>query len=311
MAPAVPNLDLKGKNVFITGIGLAIAIRLAQEGANVAIAAKTAAPHPKLKGTIYTAAQEIENAGRKYNVKALPIICDIRFEVQVQAAIYKTVETFGGIDILINNASAISLTDTEETSVKTFDLMNQINGRGTWLCSKLALPHLKESALQGRNPHILTLSPPLDMRQVWFEPHVAYSMAKYAMSLCTLGLSGELSKNGVAANSLWPLTAIDTAAISKIIAPQTNEPTEDKPVIQMRTAEIMADAAFVILSQDARQYSGNFTIDEYVIRSQGVTDFSKYKVDERCRDDEMLPDFFLPEDPSDFPKPPKKVISKL
>jgi citronellol/citronellal dehydrogenase len=218
--------------------------------------------------------------------------------------------------------------------------MNQINARGTWVSSKLALPYLKESAAKGRNPHILTLSPPLDMRQHWFEGHVAYSMAKYSMSLCTWGLAGELRDQGIGVNSLWPLTAIDTAAISNVIgmfvfsmltiydtkmftdyhydvddnvmfkAPQVlgTTPTEDNPIIQMRTAEIMADAAYVILSQDSKQYTGNFTIDEYVLRSQGVQDFSRYKVDQRCKDEEMLPDFFVPEDPSDFEKPPKKVV---
>lgn len=195
--------SLKGKTVFITGasrgIGLAIGIACARLGANVAIAAKTAEPNPKIPGTIYTAANEITAAGGN----SLPLICDIRFEDQVQAAISKTVEKFGGIDILINNASAISLTNTQETSVKKFDLMNQINGRGTWMTSKIALPHLLESAKKGRNPHVLNLSPPPDLRSMWFGPHVAYTMAKYSMSLCTIGLASELQEHGIAVNSLW------------------------------------------------------------------------------------------------------------
>ncbi|KAJ3324886.1 hypothetical protein HDU76_013294 [Blyttiomyces sp. JEL0837] len=309
---AADNFSLKGKNVFITGasrgIGLAIAIKLAAQGANVAIAAKTAEPNPKLKGTIYTAAKDIEAAGGK----ALPIICDIRFEDQVYAAIEKTVQTFGGLDILINNASAISLTTTENTSVKKFDLMNQINGRGTWLTSKAAIPHLKKSAAAGRNPHILTLSPPLDMRPHWFEGHVAYSMAKYSMSLCTLGLAGELRDAGIAVNSLWPLTAIDTAAMSNVITPgvaaEIGDPTLDP---KMRTAEIMADAAFAILSQDSTKYTGQFTIDEYVLRYQGVTNFDKYKTHADSSDDELTPDFFLPDNPYDFlPPVGRQVIVK-
>ncbi|KAJ3295178.1 hypothetical protein HDU79_009750 [Rhizoclosmatium sp. JEL0117] len=281
--------EFKGKNVFISGgsrgIGLEIALKLARLGANVAIAAKTAEPHPKLPGTIYTAAKEIDAAGGR----GLPLICDIRFEDQVQAAVEKTVKEFGGIDILINNASAISMTPMTETPMKKFDLMNQINGRGTYLCTLTCLPYLQESAKKGRNPHVLTLSPPLDLRPFWFENHTAYSMAKYAMSLCTLGLAGEFKLYGIAVNSLWPLTAIDTAAMNVILDPsqKTNK---------YRSADIMADAAAVILSQDSTQYTGNFVIDETILRQQGVTNFDVYKLDKKCPDSDLVPDFFIPED---------------
>ncbi|KAJ3217040.1 hypothetical protein HDU67_008598 [Dinochytrium kinnereticum] len=278
-------MDLRGKNVFITGgsrgIGLAIAIRLGQAGCNVAIAAKTAEPHPKLPGTIYTAAKQIDAAGGR----GLPIICDIRFEDQVQKAIDET--------------------------VKAFDLMNQINGRGTWLCSKIALPHLIESAKKGRNPHILTLSPPLDMRMMWFEPHVAYTMAKFAMSMCTLGLAGELREHGIAANALWPKTAIETSAVTNVIAPTYVPETEIKAEniqMKMRTSDIMSDAAYVILSQDAKTYTGQFTIDEFVLKYQGVTDFKKYRTHPDCEEDEIAPDFFVPENPWDFLPPPRQVL---
>ncbi|KAI9341014.1 short-chain dehydrogenase/reductase SDR [Zopfochytrium polystomum] len=299
------DLSLKGKNVFISGasrgIGLAIALKLASQGANIAIAAKTAEPHPKLPGTIYTAADEIRKAGGR----ALPIICDIRFEDQVVAAIEKTVAEFGGLDILVNNASAISLTKTEDTPVKKYDLMNQVNGRGTWMCSKYAIPHLKKSAKAGRNPHILTLSPPLDLNPAWFESHVAYSMQKYAMSLATLGLAEELRPYGIAANALWPQTAIATAAISGEIAPEAED-------LKMRTTAIMADAAFVILSQDARLYTRQFVMDEAILRHQGVTDFTKYRTDPNCSEEDLMPDFFVPERASDhMAKPPRQVLAKL
>ncbi|KAJ3123583.1 hypothetical protein HK100_011559 [Physocladia obscura] len=285
--PPKPNYEFKGKTVFISGgsrgIGLEIALTLAKLGANVAIAAKTADPHPKLPGTIFTSAKAIDDAGGR----GLALVCDIRFEDQVKAAVEKTVATFGGIDILINNASAISMTPMTETPMKKFDLMNQINGRGTYLCTLTCLPYLRESAQRGRNPHVLTLSPPLDMRPMWFEPHTAYTIAKYSMSLCTLGLAQEFRQYGIAVNSLWPLTSIDTAAMNMIL---------DEKMTQHRNAYIMADAAVVILSQDASDYTGNFCIDEAILRQQGVTDFSDYKLDKNCADSDLIPDFFIPED---------------
>ncbi|KAI9334283.1 hypothetical protein BDR26DRAFT_867157 [Obelidium mucronatum] len=284
-----PQFDFKGKTVFISGgsrgIGLEIGLKLAKFGANVAIAAKTAEPHPKLPGTIYTSAKAIDAAGGK----GLPIVCDIRFEDQVNAAVAQTVKEFGGIDILINNASAISMTPMTETPMKKFDLMNQINGRGTYLCTLACLPYLRESAKKGRNPHVLTLSPPLDVRPFWFENHTAYSMAKYAMSLCTLGLSGEFKQYGIGVNALWPLTAIDTAAMTVIL-------DESQKTIKYRSTDIMADAAVVILCQDARVYTGNFCIDEAILRQQGVNNFDAYKLDPTCPDAELVPDFFIPED---------------
>ncbi|KAJ3320872.1 hypothetical protein HDV06_004768 [Boothiomyces sp. JEL0866] len=297
-------MSLKGKTIFITGasrgIGLEIALRAARDGANIAIAAKTADPNPKLPGTIYSAAAEIEKAGGK----ALPVQCDIRYEDQIQAAINQTVSKFGGIDIVINNASAISLTDTESTDVKRFDLMSQINGRGTWVTSKLALPHLKESAKKGRNPHILVLCPPPDLSQHWFAPHVAYTMAKYAMSLCVIGLSGELESDGIAVNGLWPKTAIDTSAMRNVI--------DQGGLSKNRTADIMADAAYVILNQPSTSYTGQFAIDETILRLQGVTNFDKYKVDPNCKEDEITLDYFLP--PNIFHNaqvPAKQVLAKL
>ncbi|HUS24230.1 MAG TPA: NAD(P)-dependent oxidoreductase [Candidatus Binatia bacterium] len=276
-------MTLKGKTLFITGasrgIGLAIALRAARDGANVAIAAKTSEPHPKLPGTVHSAAEEIRKAGGK----ALPLVCDIRFEEQVQAAVQKTVETFGGIDICVNNASAISLTGTLATDMKKYDLMNQVDARGTYLATRTCLPHLK----RGSNPHILTLSPPLDIRARWFAPHVAYSIAKYGMSLCTLGWSEEFRKDGIAANSLWPRTTIATAAVKML---------GGDPFLQKsRTPEIMADAAHAILTKDARQFTGNFCIDDLVLQEAGVRDFSKYAAVPGTKDADMLPDFFLPE----------------
>ena len=277
-------MSLKGKTLFITGgsrgIGLAIAVRAARDGANVAIAAKTTEPHPKLPGTIYSAAEEIDKAGGK----GLPILCDLREESQLVAAVKKTAETFGGIDILINNASAISLTGTLQTDMKRYDLMNGINARGTYMAGKYCIPYLRKSA----NPHILTLSPPLDMRAKWFAPHVAYSMAKYGMSLCTLAWAEEFRKEGVAANALWPRTLIATAAVNMIGGKELLD--------KSRTPEIMADAAHAILTQPAREFTGNFCIDDVVLSQKaGVRDFSKYAVVPGTKDSDMLPDFFVPD----------------
>jgi citronellol/citronellal dehydrogenase len=258
--------DLKGKTLFITGasrgIGKAIALRAAADGANIAIAAKTTEPHPKLPGTIYTAAEEIETAGGK----ALPLAVDIRDEEQVYRAVAKTVETFGGIDILVNNASAINLTGTLETPMKRFDLMWGVNARGTFLCSQACIPHLKKSP----NPHILTLSPPLNLDPRWFRMHTAYTMSKYGMSLCVLGMAEEFKDDGIAINALWPRTVIATAALAMlggIAAPE-----------RCRKPEIMADAAHVLLTRDSRCCTGNFYIDEDVLREAGVTDFEPYAV---------------------------------
>ena len=273
---------LKNKTVFITGgsrgIGLAIAVRLAREGANVAIAAKTAEPHPKLPGTIHTAAAEIEAAGGR----ALPLQVDIRDEEAVQAAVDETVRTFGGIDILINNASAISLTPTLQTDMKRYDLMHHINTRGTFLTSKLCLPHL----LKAENPHVLNLSPPLNMETRWFAPHVAYTMAKFGMSMCVLGMAGEFKKQGVAFNALWPRTTIATAAVQNLLG-------GDQLMRLSRTPEIMADAAYYILSRLSRECTGNFFVDEDVLKAEGFTDFAKYRVDTNLSDEELMPDFFL------------------
>ena len=274
--------NLKGKRIFVTGgsrgIGLAIALRAAADGASVAIAAKTADPNPKLPGTIFTAAKEIEAAGGV----ALPIQCDIRDEEQIAAAIAKTASEFGGIDILINNASAINLTPTLATPAKRFDLMFDVNVRGTFLTSQAALPHLKESAAQGRNPHILTLSPPLYMKAKWFKDHVAYTMAKYGMSMCVLGMAEEFKRDGIAVNALWPRTAIDTAALQMIPGIDT---------AACRTPEILSDAAYVILNRDAKENSGNFYVDDEVLASVGITDLEKYSVVPGTTD--FLLDFFL------------------
>ena len=276
--------DLKGKTLFISGgsrgIGLAIATRAAADGANVAIAAKTADPHPKLPGTIYTAAKEIEAAGGR----ALPILCDIRDELQVVQAVQKTVETFGGIDICVNNASAIQLTGTLETDLKRYDLMNQINARGTFLAGKTCIPHLKKAS----NPHILTLSPPLDMKAKWFAPHVAYSLAKFGMSLCTLAWAEEFRKDGIAANSLWPRTTIATAAVHMLGG--------DQLMRMSRTPQIMADAAHAILTQDSRRFTGRFCIDDLVLWEAGVRDFSGYAATPGTKDEDLRPDFFVPDD---------------
>jgi citronellol/citronellal dehydrogenase len=258
--------DLKGRTLFITGasrgIGKAIALRAAADGANVAIAAKTTEPHPKLPGTIYTAATEIEQAGGR----ALPLAVDIRDEEQVYAAVAKTVETFGGIDVLVNNASAINLTGTLETPMKRFDLMWGVNARGTFLCSQACIPHLRKSP----NPHILTLSPPLNLDPRWFKHHTAYTISKYGMSLCVLGMAEEFKDDGLAINALWPRTVIATAALA-MLGGLT-------PLERCRKPEIVADAAHVILTRDSRCCTGDFYIDEDVLREAGVTDFEKYAV---------------------------------
>ena len=274
---------LKGRTLFVTGasrgIGLAIALRAARDGANVTIAAKTEEPHPKLPGTIYSAAREIEAAGGK----ALPLPVDIRNDAQVADAVARTVKTFGGIDILINNASAISLTNTPETDMKRFDLMHQINTRGTYLCSKLCIPHLARS----ENPHILMLSPPLNITEQWFAPHVAYSLAKYGMSLCVLGLAGELRQQGIAVNALWPRTVIGTAALQ--VAMSGREAGERRRV---RRPEIMADAAHAILTKPSREFTGRFCVDDEILRAAGATDFAQYR-EPGVREEDLLPDFFV------------------
>ena len=274
--------DLKGKTLFISGasrgIGLAIAKRAAADGANVAIAAKTAEPHPKLPGTIYTAAEEIEQAGGK----ALPIICDIRDEATVEAAVEKTVAEFGGIDICINNASAIQLTGTLQTEMKRFDLMHQINARGSYLVTQKCLPYL----LKGDNPHVLNLSPPLDMSAKWFKNHPAYTLAKYSMSVWVLGMAEEFRKQGVAFNALWPRTSIATAAVRNLLG-------GEKMIEGSRTPEIMGDAAYQILTRPSAECSGNFFIDDEVLHDAGVTDFKQYKVDPDCK--ELFVDFFVPD----------------
>lgn len=274
--------DLSGKKIFITGgsrgIGLAIALRAARDGASIAIAAKTSDPNPKLPGTIHTAAEEIRAAGGT----ALPIQCDLRDENQIAEAIAQTAADFGGIDILINNASAINLTPTEATPAKRFDLMFDVNVRGTFLTSQAAIPHLRASAEAGRNPHILTLSPPLSMKAKWFQHHVAYTMAKYGMSMCVLGMSEEYRKTGIAVNALWPRTAIDTAALQMIPGIDT---------AACRTPEILADAAYVIINRPSKETTGNFFVDDEVLASVGVTDLEKYSVVPGTKD--FLLDFFL------------------
>lgn len=280
--------DLKGKTLFITGasrgIGLAIAKRAAQDGANVAIAAKTAEPHKHLPGTIFTAAAEVEAAGGQ----ALPLVVDIRDESMVQEAVNKTVSEFGGIDICINNASAISLTDTESTEMKRWDLMHSINSRGTFLVSKTCIPHLRKST----NPHVLMLSPPLDMRAKWFAPHVAYTMAKYGMSLCVLGMAKEYAAEGIAFNALWPRTAIATAAVEFALG-------GDAMIRGSRSVDILADAAHLMLTKPAREFSGNFIIDDTFLYEHGVSDFEKYRVDPSRK---LFPDFFVPDE--GYPLPP-------
>jgi citronellol/citronellal dehydrogenase len=273
--------SLSGKTIFMSGgsrgIGLAIALRAAQDGANIAIAAKTAEAHPKLPGTIYTAAKEIEDAGGK----ALPLICDVRNDDMVHAAIEKTAAHFGGIDICINNASAISLTGTSATSMKRYDLMNSVNARGTFLLSKLCLPYLKKS----EHAHILNLSPPLDMSPKWFARHTAYTMAKYGMSMCTLGMAEEFRPFGIGVNSLWPLTAIDTAAVRNVLG-------GDQVAKMSRIPEILSDSAHIILCKDPKEFTGQFVIDEELLRGEGVEDFSHYAPG---YDGPLAGDFFVPD----------------
>jgi len=282
--------NLLGKTLFITGasrgIGKAIALRAARDGANVAIAAKTAEPHPKLEGTIYTAAEEIEQAGGK----ALPLIVDVREEASVADALAKTAETFGGIDIVINNASAINLSNTEKLDMKRYDLMNSVNTRGTFMTTKLALPYLKES----ENGHVIMLSPPLDMSTKWFANHVGYSIAKFGMSMCVLGFAGEFKRHGIAVNALWPRTTIATAAVGNLLG-------GDAMMRASRTPEILADAAHMVLNKDAREFTGNFLIDDTFMASEGVTDFDQYRVDGSVA---LMPDFFVPDD-----IPPPDVVN--
>ena len=270
-----------GKTVFITGasrgIGKAIGLRLAREGANVVVAAKTTEPHAKLPGTIYSAADEMTAAGGQ----GLALLVDVRNEEQVYEAVQKAVDTFGGIDILVNNASAISLTPTLATDMKRYDLMHQINTRGTFLTSKACIPHL----LKAQNPHVLNLSPPLNMETRWFAPHVAYTMAKFGMSMCVLGMAGEYKKEGIAFNALWPRTAIATAAVSNLLG-------GDESMRRCRTPEIMADAAYSIFSKISRECTGNFFIDDEVLSADGVTDFSQYKYMD-IPDSDLMPDFFV------------------
>ena len=275
-------MSLSGKTVFITGasrgIGLAIARRAAADGANIVIAAKTTETHPKLPGTIYSAAKEIEAAGGQ----ALPVSCDIREEASVLAAVAQAVQRFGGIDILVNNASAISLTPTPATPMKRFDLMFGVNVRGTYLCTQACLAELSHSAKAGRNPHVLNMSPPLAMREHWFKGHVAYTMAKYGMSECTLGHAGEFRPLGIAVNSLWPRTAIATAALQLIPGVDLN---------LCRKPEILADAAYLILTSDATTTSGNFFIDDALLAEHGVTDFDRYSVTPGTK--HFIADFFV------------------
>jgi len=274
-------MSLAGKTLFVTGasrgIGRAIALRAARDGANVAVAAKTADPHKHLPGTIYSAAEEIEKAGGK----ALPLIVDVRDEANVYAAVEKTVAAFGGIDICVNNASAIQLTGTLQTDMKRYDLMHQINTRGTFLTSKACIPHLKQSA----NPHVLNLSPPLDMSTRWFGGHVAYTMAKFGMSMCVLGMAEEFKGEGIAFNALWPRTGVATAAIQFALAGEDG-------MRACRTPEIMADAAYAIFNRPSRECTGNFFIDDVVLYESGERDFDKYRVDPTRA---LMPDFFVPE----------------
>lgn len=270
---------LQGKTLFITGasrgIGLAIALRAARDGANVAVVAKTDVPNPKLPGTVHSACAEIEQAGGK----AIGCITDIRHEEQVAAAVKQTVERFGGIDILVNNASAIQLTPTPATPMKRFDLMHGVNARGTFLCTQACYPHLKRAA----NPHVLTLSPPLNLEPRWFGPHVAYSLAKYGMSLCALGHAAEFKPDGIAVNTLWPRTAIATAAVQNLLG-------GDEVMKRSRKPEIMADAAHVILTKPSREFTGNFCVDDEVLLAAGVADLGIYSC---VPGSELLPDFFV------------------
>jgi citronellol/citronellal dehydrogenase len=275
-------MSLAGKTLFITGasrgIGLAIALRAARDGANIAIAAKTSEPHPKLAGTIYTAAEEIERAGGK----ALPLVVDVRDEAMVKDALGKTATRFGGIDIVVNNASAIQLTPVADTDMKRFDLMHQVNARGTFVVSKWAIPHLERAA----NPHILMISPPLDMKEKWFAPYTGYAMAKFGMSLVVLGLAGEVRPKGIAVNALWPRTVIATAAVQNLLG-------GDAMIRRARKPEIMADAAYAIFSKAARELTGRFLIDDDVLAQSGVDDLDRYRVDPT---QPLAPDLFVPDD---------------
>jgi citronellol/citronellal dehydrogenase len=284
-------MSLSGKTLFITGasrgIGLAIALRAAKDGANIAVAAKTAEPHKHLPGTIYTAADEIERAGGK----ALPLVVDVRDEASVGEAVEKTVQAFGGVDICVNNASAIQLTGVLGTDMKRYDLMHQVNTRGTFVTSKACIPHLKRAA----NPHVLMISPPLDMSPRWFGPHVAYTMAKFGMSMCVLGMAEEFKEDGIAFNALWPRTGIATAAIQFALGGEAG-------MRQCRTPDIMADAAHAIFNQPARTFTGQFLIDDSVLYGVGVRDFEVYRVDPTRP---LMPDFFVPA--SDVPPPGVKL----
>ncbi len=286
-------MSLQGKTLFVTGasrgIGLAIALRAARDGANVVIAAKTTEPHPKLEGTIHTAAAEIEKAGGR----ALPLAVDVREETAVREAMEKTVATFGGLDIVVNNASAINLTDVANTEMRRFDLMQQINARGTFMVSKFALPHLMKAA----NPHILMLSPPLDMQEKWFAPHTAYSMAKFGMSLVVLGLAGE-TRGKIGVNALWPRTTIATAAIKNLLG-------GDMVMRMSRKPDILAEAAYRVFNKDARSFSGNFLIDDTFLAGEGVTDFDQYRADPT---QPLQVDFFVPDD---IPPPRGMSLGKL
>ena len=287
-------MSLKGKTLFITGasrgIGLAIGLRAARDGANVAIAAKTDTPHPKLPGTIHSAAKEIEAAGGK----ALPLVVDVREEESVKNAIERTVATFGGLDVVVNNASAIQLTPVTQTDMRRFDLMHEINARGTFVTSKHAIAHLEKAP----NPHILMLSPPLDMQEKWFAPYTAYTMAKFGMSLVVLGLAGELRPKGIAVNALWPRTTIATAAIKNLLG-------GDALMRRSRTPEILADAAYAVFNKPAKSFSGRFLIDDTFLAGEGVTDFDHYRVDPA---QPLQQDFFVPED---VPAPTGVTLQRL
>jgi citronellol/citronellal dehydrogenase len=285
-------MSLKGRTLFITGasrgIGLAIALRAARDGANIAIAAKTKEPHPKLAGTIFTAAEEVVKAGGQ----ALPLVLDVRDEAQVKAAIDAAVARFGGLDIVVNNASAVSRTPVAETDMRRFDLMHQINTRGTFMVCKYAIPHFAKA----ENPHILMNSPPLDMREKWFAGSTAYSIAKFGMSLVVLGLAGELRTQGIAVNALWPRTTIATAAIKNLLG-------GERVMRMSRTPEIMAEAAYRIFAKPAKTFTGNFLIDDSFLYGEGVTDFDRYRVD---ASEPLAPTFFVPDEP---PPPPGVTIT--